>query len=156
MNLESKQGIKAIAIFEAVKGLGALCVGIGLLAIINRDFSNAGEELINFLSINRDGTLGQYLIEASRRLTKENIELFLAFAVVYVAMRFIEAYGLWKLRAWAQWFGIISGAVYIPIELYDIYKRPTIFTIGLLFINIVIVAYLIYFRLNQKSRPSEN
>jgi uncharacterized membrane protein (DUF2068 family) len=61
-------------------------------------------------------------------------------------MRFIEAYGLWSIRAWAEWFAIVSGGVYLPAELYELIQRPTAVKAVVLIVNIAIVAYLIYFR----------
>ncbi len=57
-------------------------------------------------------------------------------------MRFAEAYGLWHERAWAQWLGVWSGAIYIPVELYEAARHPTWIHIGVAVANVAIVAYL--------------
>ena len=42
----------------------------------------------------------------------------LAFA--YSTLRFIEAYGLWKQRTWAEWVAFGSGALLIPLEIREL------------------------------------
>ena len=37
-------------------------------------------------------------------------------ASVYVILRFIEAYGLWYVRPWAEWMAVVSGAHLHPIR----------------------------------------
>jgi uncharacterized membrane protein (DUF2068 family) len=49
-------------------------------------------------------------------------------------------------RAWAEWFAIISGSVYVPIEIYELARYPSIFKVIVLVLNVAIVAYLIYVR----------
>jgi len=33
-------------------------------------------------------------------------------ALLYSVVRFIEAYGLWLLRPWAEWFGLLTGGAW--------------------------------------------
>jgi uncharacterized membrane protein (DUF2068 family) len=69
-----------------------------------------------------------------------------ALALLYATVRFVEAYGLWHVRAWAEWFAIISGSVYIPIEIYERFRRPTWMRGLVLATNLVNVAYLLNVR----------
>ena len=54
----------------------------------------------------------------------------LTIATVYSSLRFIESYGLWRQRVWAEWLAIISGAMYLPLELYKLVRRPNLPHIG--------------------------
>jgi len=63
-------------------------------------------------------------------------------AIAYSTARFIEAYGLWRERRWAEWFAVVAGGLYIPIELYELVRRVTWIRFGLLAINVAIVVYL--------------
>jgi len=35
-------------------------------------------------------------------------------AMLYAAVRFAEAYGLWHGRSWAEWFAILTGGYIFP------------------------------------------
>ncbi|MCZ7627423.1 MAG: DUF2127 domain-containing protein [Candidatus Methylomirabilis sp.] len=41
-------------------------------------------------------------------------------AAGYASVRFVEAYGLWLERRWAEWFAAVSGGIYIPFEIYEL------------------------------------
>ena len=62
-------------------------------------------------------------------------------ALAYAAMRFTEAYGLWRERARASWLGVWSGGIYIPLELYRAVVHPTLLHIGPALANAAVVLY---------------
>jgi ABC-type amino acid transport substrate-binding protein len=74
----------------------------------------------------------------------------------YSAMRFVEAYGLWKRRVWAEWFALISGALYVPFEAYELVRRPTLIHLAVLVINLGIVFYMLYLRLTANAEAARN
>jgi len=78
-------------------------------------------------------------------------------AFLYSVVRFVEAYGLWYLKAWAEWFAIISGSIYVPIELYELAKHATLVRATVLIANLAIVIYLVYLRwINLSSKSGQN
>ena len=138
-----------IAIFEAVKGVLALAAGFGILSLIHRDIAAFADDLIEILHLISEGHLAHRIVETVTKLNPANIKIFFALSLVYAAIRFTEAYGLWRLRAWAEWFAIISGSIYVPIEVYEIFQKPTVFRVFVLLVNIAIVVYLYSFRREQ-------
>jgi uncharacterized membrane protein (DUF2068 family) len=70
--------------------------------------------------------------------------LIAAGAGVYSLARFIEAYGLWHAKRWAQWFAAVSGGIYVPFELFELYERVTWLSLGALMLNLAIVAFMLY------------
>ncbi|MEP7038296.1 MAG: DUF2127 domain-containing protein [Acidobacteriota bacterium] len=145
----SKTGIKLIAAFEAVKGFIGLIAGFGILRLMNRDVVVFAEDLVGFLHLNSEGRIAHRIVETITKLDSSNIKLFFILSLVYATIRFVEAYGLWRLRAWAEWFAIISGSIYIPVELYELIQKPTYVRAGILIFNIAIVIYLYSFRKEQ-------
>ncbi|MBA2737870.1 MAG: DUF2127 domain-containing protein [Pyrinomonadaceae bacterium] len=142
----SAVGIRAIAIFEMVKGFAGFAVGVALLFLLHRDLEVLALEILDFLHVDPAGRFAHAFVENAGRINESNILIFVALAFVYTIVRFVEAYGLWRLRAWAEWFAIISGMIYLPIEIYEIYQKPTVFRFLILLFNAALVAYLIYVR----------
>ena len=68
-------------------------------------------------------------------------------AAAYSTVRFVEAYGLWHCRVWAEWFALLSGMLYLPWEIYEIIDRPTPIRFGILIANLAIVIYMLIIRL---------
>lgn len=149
MKPSAKTGVRAIAVFEAVKGTVGLIAGFGLLSLIHRDVADFAEDLVGFLHLNSEGRLAHRIVETVTKLNPANIKIFFALSLVYATVRYVEAYGLWRLRAWAEWFAIISGMAYIPIEIYELIHKPTFVRAGILLVNIAMVVYLYSFRKEQ-------
>lgn len=150
----SPAGLKVAAIFEALKGLVVILAGAGLLAFVHNDAQALAESLVLHLHLNPARKYPRILIEAAGRLTDARLWLLATGAFAYSALRLTEAYGLWRAKSWAEWFGIVSGGVYLPVELIELFRRPTILKAVLLTINALIVAYLsvIRYRHSRESR----
>jgi uncharacterized membrane protein (DUF2068 family) len=149
----SQLGLKAAALFEALKGLLVILAGLGLLAFVHRDAQAFAERLVLHLHLNPARHYPRVFIEAAGRLTDARLWLFATGAFAYSALRFTEAYGLWRAKPWAQWIGIVSGGVYLPVEVIALVRRPTILKAALLVLNALLVAYLSVIRYRQ-SRES--
>jgi uncharacterized membrane protein (DUF2068 family) len=141
------RGIRAVAVFEATKGAVVLAAGFGLLALLHRDLQAIAEHLVELSHLNPAHHYPTIFVEAMSRMTDTRIMAFAAFAFFYAVIRFVEAYGLWHFRAWAEWFAIVSGSIYIPIEIYEVFKHATWIRVTVLIVNLAIVAYLIYVRI---------
>jgi uncharacterized membrane protein (DUF2068 family) len=63
-------------------------------------------------------------------------------AMIYAAIRFAEAYGLWRERVWAEWFGIFSGGLYLPIEIYELTVHVSTIKVCILLVNLLVVGWL--------------
>lgn len=154
----SKVGIRAIAVFEMVKGFLGLAVGIALILLLHRDLETVAENVLDYLHIDATGHFAQMFVERASHINESNIKLFIGLSFVYTIVRLVEAYGLWYLRAWAEWFAIISGCIYLPFEIYNIYQKPSIGHFLVFFGNVLIVLYLIYVRGESryhKTHPNE-
>ena len=75
-----------------------------------------------------------------------------AAAGAYSILRFVEAYGLWYARAWAEWIALVSGSIYLPFEIYKLIHRQSLLHITILVINLAIVVYMAYLLWSGKSR----
>ena len=54
-------------------------------------------------------------------------------------------------RQWAKWFGILTGGIYIPDELYDLLHGLTWLKMTILLVNVTIVDYLTLVTIRPKS-----
>ena len=142
-------GLRGIAIFEAGKGVLALLLGIALLSIRHRDLERIAGHFLGFLHINPDRRFYHEVLEAAGRVTSHGIWLFVFGIVAYALIRFAEATGLWLERVWAEWFAIISGSMYLPWEIYELVRRQTWIRWAVLIINVAIVIYLVWLRIEM-------
>lgn len=153
---EIAAGVRAIAFFEAVKGALVLVAGFGLLALVHRDLEDLAERLVMHSHLNPASHYPRVFIEAAAGTSDSRLRTLAALAFVYSTVRFVEAYGLWKMRAWAEWFAIISGCVYLPVEAYELFEKPTLIRAGILVLNALVVAYLLYIRFSRTGHIVED
>jgi uncharacterized membrane protein (DUF2068 family) len=64
----------------------------------------------------------------------------------------IEAVGLWLRKTWAEWFAVLTGGMYIPVELYEVYHRVAWPRITVLVVNLAIVIYLLVVLLTNTTK----
>ncbi len=139
-------GLRGIALFEAGKGLLAVMVAIWLLSLLHKDIQDVAEHLLHFLHrifrLNPDGHLARSIIRGARRVTPGNLHLWIGGTILYSIIRFAEAAGLWLEKQWAEWFALISGCLYLPIEIYELAHHATPIKWAIFATNLLIVAYL--------------
>jgi len=156
-HLHIKDGLRVVSVFEAAKGLLVLLTGFGLLAYIHKDLHLAAERLVRHFHLNPANHYPRIFLDLADRVTDAQLWLLAFSALVYALVRFIEAYGLWHERKWAEWFGLFAGGLYVPIELYEIANGVTWPKSVLLLVNVGIVGYLsfIVYQARQERKHAE-
>src|ERR1700693_2239696 len=141
------RGIRVVAVFEALKGLLVLSAGLGLLSLVHHDLQATAERLVRHSHLDPARHYPRIFIEAASHTNDSRLRSLAALAFLYAAVRLIEAYGLWHMRVWAEWFAIIAGSVFLPVEVYELFRRATGMRGIVLLTNLFIVAYLVNVRL---------
>jgi len=136
--------LRTVAVFEATKGLLVLMIGFGLFSLVHRDIPQLAQQLIAHFNLNPEHHYSRVFIELAEQLNDGRLWMLASFAVFYTVVRFIEAYGLWYARRWAEWFAALSGGIYIPFELRELWHRPSWVSALTLLINIAVVSFMIY------------
>jgi uncharacterized membrane protein (DUF2068 family) len=141
-------GLRGIAIFEAAKGLGALVIGVWLVSLLHKDLESVAAHLLHFLHrvlhLSPDGHIARTIMRAASRVTHGNLLVFIGLAFLYTTIRFVEAAGLWLEKEWAEWFALVSGAMYMPYEIYELARHPTAIKLVIVAVNALIVWYLVW------------
>lgn len=143
---EHLAGLRAVALLEMFKGVLAVLAGFALFTLLHKDVGDVAENIIEFLHLNPAHRLVQAFLDAADRVSDKKIVAVACVGFTYALIRFIEAYGLWHARAWAEWFAIISGSAYLPLETIGLIRHPNALHWAVLLINILVVLYMIYVR----------
>lgn len=135
-------GLRAVALFEAAKGALVLLAGFGAFALIHQDAQHVAEVIVEHFHLNPASRYPRIFIHLAEQATTPRLLILAACAMAYAALRFVEAYGLWRERKWAEWFAIVSSSLYLPIEVVEIVREVSWLHVGLLLVNLFIIAYL--------------
>lgn len=138
------RALKGVALLEFLKGVGVLAAAISLYWL---DPSDVADAFLSFLHISPDHHLARLLMGLADRLSDIAMWHVMLGACSYSGLRFAEAYGLWKARAWAEWIALVSGALYLPFEIRLLAHRFTLLHVAVLLVNIAIVIFMFYLRI---------
>jgi uncharacterized membrane protein (DUF2068 family) len=142
--------LRAIASFELTKGLVVLLAGFGALSLVHRDVWDVAISLLRLLHIKHRYHYADIFLRLAEGVTDRELVLVAVVAALYSSLRFIEAFGLWKQRAWAEWVALISGGVYLPFEIVELFRHATLIKLAIFLANLGIVFYMLYLRLLKK------
>ena len=149
ISLASNVGVRGVAIIEGVKGLLVLLAGCGLLSLIHHDVGRFAAQIVRHTHLNPASHYPQIFIKAADSVTDSRLWFLALAALLYSGVRLMEAYGLWYRRTWAEIFAIVTGAIYLPIESYEIVERVTAVRITVFVVNLLVVAILSYARMRS-------
>ena len=148
------RAVRTVALFEAAKGLLVLLSGFGLLTLVHHRAAHVAAAILHRFHLNPASRYPRIFLDAAESLTDSRLWLLALFAFCYAAMRLAEAYGLWRERAWAEWFAVASGGLYVPIEVYELTRGATWPKLLALTVNLAIVAVMIRaLRIRQRQSP---
>jgi uncharacterized membrane protein (DUF2068 family) len=147
------RGMRTVAVFEAAKGMLVFVAGFGLLSLVHRDVQDVAERIVRHLHLNPARHYPKVFLEAAGHINDTELRSLAALACVYGIARLVEAYGLWHKKLWAEWFAVITGSLYLPIEAFEIIERVTWMKSMIFLLNALIVGYLAYvLALNRRTR----
>jgi uncharacterized membrane protein (DUF2068 family) len=144
----SAAGLRAVAILESAKGVLVVALAIAIIAVRGH-LEDYTEDLLYHLHIDFDHRFAHVLLDAASKLTGTRILTVALISSVYATLRFVEAWGLWHRRVWAEWFAIVSGTIYLPWEILNVMERATWLHVGLLAVNIAIIIYMLEMRIRS-------
>lgn len=128
-------------------------MGICALLLLHKDAWLYAESLLAVLHINTDRHFAQVFLDFADNVTDARLWAAARIAFAYAALRFTEAYGLWRCRTWAEWVALVSGTLLLPLEVRELFRGVTLIRCGLLVGNVAIVLYMLYVILaNRRER----
>lgn len=147
--------LRAVAGFEFFKGIFVLVMGICAIALLHKDTWLIAESLLALLHISTDRRYAQLFLDFADSITDARLWAAARIAFAYAALRFTEAYGLWRGRTWAEWVAFLSGTLLLPLEVRELFRGVTVIRCAFLIGNLAIVFYMLYIILaNRRERQN--
>jgi uncharacterized membrane protein (DUF2068 family) len=146
------KALRAVASVEFLKGLVVLLAGFGVMSLVHRDAWDVAESFLEWLHISPDAHYAQVFLNLADQLTDTKLWAVAIGALTYSSLRFAEAYGLWRARAWAEWLALISGAIYLPFEIFELARRLDWIRLAIFLINLAVVLYMAFLRMQARGR----
>ena len=145
-----------IAAYKLLKAAGATAGGILALRLVNRDLMKVGLRWIEQLRLDPQGSIaGPFLhwLERFQTHSVGRLQIIALILFLYAVIYIIEGIGLFGERRWAEWLTAVQTALLIPLEIYEVARGFSALKSIALFINLLIVAYLLWRIRVDRRRP---
>ena len=142
MQKNGRTGLILIGIFKLVKGLSLLVLAIGLLHLLHRDVEATVTHWIEVFRIDPENRHLHGFLARIFRVTPKQLRALSAGTFLYAGMFLTEGCGLLARKHWAEYLTVISTALFIPLECYELWERLTWPRVIILVVNIATVWYL--------------
>ena len=139
----SRLVLKLIAAERFVRGLLLLAAGTYLLTHQNKDFGKIAERVLRAVSLDPRRPFFHRVVDYLHHLHASEIKVAALFALGYGVLELVEGTGLWLDKLWAEYLTVIATALLLPLELYELVRKPTALKAGGIAVNVAIVVYLV-------------
>jgi len=133
-----------IAAFKLLKGLALLAVGIAVHMLANKNLVAEAQHWVDLFRVDPHNHYLHLLLEKLTTVDAHKLHALSLGTFVYSALFLTEGVGLFLRKRWAEFLTVISTAGLIPLELYELFHKPTFTRAILLLVNVAVVAYLIF------------
>jgi uncharacterized membrane protein (DUF2068 family) len=149
--LRDKLVLRLIAVDRAFHFLVLGALGILVLlfaadrATLRHTFYKVIADLQGGVAASQSHSTHGLLHDVDNAFTTSSSHLHLVGAVllVYALVEGIEAVGLWRRRRWAEYLTFVVTTSLLPLEIYELANRATVFKAIAFVINVAVVAYLL-------------
>lgn len=134
--------LRGVALLEASKGLVVLAASITLFRNVHARWQLYAESAIRHLHLDPASHYSRLLLSLGSHFTASRVLTLACGALLYAIIRLLEAYGLWRDRHWAVMLGMVSAAIYLPFELFELLTDFNPPTLAVFLVNLLVVAIL--------------
>ena len=134
--------LRLIAVERSLRGLILVAAGIYLLFHLSTDLGQLAERIIRSIDIDPRQHFFHRIVTRLHRLRAHELRIAGLAAIGYGGLELVEGIGLWLDQLWAEYLTVIATSLLIPLELYELAIRPSLWKAGGILVNVLIVAYL--------------
>jgi len=132
-----------IAFYKFLQALLFVAIGLGAHRLLVKGIADQIDLLAHHLRFNPESRLVNFLLEKASLLNDPALRRIGFVAYSYAAVTFVEGIGLYLEKAWGEFLTLAITGSFLPLEIFEIFRRLTWPRIGLLTINILVFAYLL-------------
>jgi len=146
------RGLLLIGLFKLVEAVFFLLVGVGAFHLIHRDLGDAALRLMMRLRMDPEGRLVGFLLDHMDAITAHRLRQIGIATFFYAGLRVTEGVGLVMEKVWAEYLTVGVTISFLPWEMYEIARRLDWIRVGLFVLNLLVLAYLIWWL--RRKRPA--
>lgn len=133
-----------IALFKLLKATSLLLLAMAAHHLLHHSAADIVRRWVPRLRIDPRGRETQAFIRKLTGISERQLRALSVGTLIYAVMFYIEGFGLLFRRRWAEYMTVITTAGLLPVEGYEVFRRPTAVRFALLIVNALIVVWLIW------------
>jgi uncharacterized membrane protein (DUF2068 family) len=145
--------LRVIAVFKFFKCAMLIALGLGAFRLLHRDIGGFAEHWVEALRLDPGNRWVERALARAGNVRPEQIKQLGLVSFLYAGLFLAEGTGLWLEKRWGEWLTVIITSTLVPVEIYEIYRHPSVVKVSVLVINVAIVGYLIW-RIRSKEAGS--
>jgi uncharacterized membrane protein (DUF2068 family) len=131
-----------IAAFKLFQAVLFLLVGVGALHLLHKDIGDLIERLVDHLRFNPESRIVIFILEKATLLDDRLLRRIGAVVFTYAGLDLLEGIGLYLEKVWAEYLTLAITASFLPLEIYEVFRKVTWIRVSLLVANALICFYL--------------
>jgi uncharacterized membrane protein (DUF2068 family) len=145
-------GLLLIGLFKLSKALLSIVLGVGALKLVHHDLAIVVLRVSDVLKIDPESRVVALLMSKADLIGAPQLRHFSALTFTYAAICLVEGTGLMLEKRWAEYFTVSLTILALPWECFELAKEVTAVRVSLLIINLLVLAYLVWFLRRQRRR----
>ena len=146
------RGLLLIGLFKLGKAILFFCIGVGAIRLLHKDLGDELLKLAAALKFDQESRVVALLMEKVDLIDQHRLREIGFATFAYSALALTEGIGLMREKVWAEYLTLFLTIAFLPWELYELARHPNWFRLGLLVINLLVLAYLVWLLQRKKQR----
>jgi uncharacterized membrane protein (DUF2068 family) len=132
-----------IAAFKLAQALLFAAFGVGALRLLHKDVADVLTRFAEHMRFNPESRFVNFLLDRASLITDQQLWRIGAVVFIYAGLDMIEGIGLYLEQTWAEYLTLVITASFLPLEIFEVYRRITIIRVSLLVVNALVFLYLL-------------
>ena len=134
--------LRLIAAERAVRGVILIAAGAYLFGHLHSDLGKLADRWMRKVELDPNRHFLRRVVEHLHHVTTNEVKIFAFAAVAYGVLELVEGVGLWLDKLWAEYLTVIATSLLVPLELYELARKPSMWKAIGIAVNVLIVIYL--------------
>jgi uncharacterized membrane protein (DUF2068 family) len=153
-HLHRDRGLLLIGLFKLGKAILFFALGMGAVHLLHKDIGDEVVRLATALKFDPESKFVTILLDKADLIDTHRLKQISLATFGYSALALTEGIGLMLEKVWAEYLTLCLTVSFLPWELYELARRPNLFRLSLLLINLAVLWYLVWL-LRRKRVASE-
>lgn len=146
------RGLLLIGLFKLAKSILFFLIGVGVVHLLHKDISDEIMRLAVAFKFDPESRFVAMLLDKADLIDPHRLKQIGVATFGYSAVALTEGIGLVLEKVWAEYLTLALTVMFLPWELFELARKPDAFRVGVLLINLAVLAYLVWLLRRKKAQ----